>query len=88
MIEILRFTAEWCGPCKMMHPVFAQLSQDYAGQIIITTIDVDQQPEMVKQYNVKSIPTMLFLKNGIIADKQIGACPRSMMVEKIERLKR
>ncbi len=85
MIEILRFTAEWCGPCRMMDPIFNQLAKEYP-EVVITTIDVDNQPDIAKAYSVKSIPTIMFRKDGVMKDKQVGAVPKAVLENKLKAL--
>lgn len=85
MIEILRFTANWCGPCLLMNPIFSQLTREYPD-VTITTIDVDDQPDIAKAYSVKSIPTIMFRKNGVMMDKQVGACPKTVLENKLKAL--
>lgn len=85
MVKIVRYTAEWCGPCKMMNPVFDQLKQELNNEVEIESIDVDQNPQEAKMMGITSIPTIIFYKNGIAYDKQIGAAPKSIILSKIKR---
>lgn len=85
MIEIIRWTASWCGPCLLMNPVFDQIAEEYKGRIIITVIDVDSQQALAKQNNIRSIPTIIFNKNGVMYDKQVGAVPKNVIAEKINK---
>jgi len=82
---IIDFWAEWCGPCKMMTPVMEQLADENDG-VIVASLDVDSNPDIAKKFNVRSIPTILFFKNGVTVDKQVGAVPKSVLAEKLKRL--
>jgi len=85
MIEILRFTGEWCSPCRMMNPIFIQLAQEHP-EVTITTIDIDKEPDIAKAYSVKSIPTIMFRKDGVMRDKQVGAVPKAVLENKLKAL--
>ncbi len=76
------FWAEWCGPCRMIAPVLKDLAKEYKDRIKIAKINVDQEPELAMQYNVASIPTLLFFSKGQVVKQQIGAVPRQAL-EKI-----
>jgi thioredoxin 1 len=76
------FWAEWCGPCRMIAPVLKDLAKEYKDRIKIAKINVDQEPELAMQYNVASIPTILFFSKGQVVKQQIGAVPRQAL-EKI-----
>jgi thioredoxin 1 len=76
------FWAEWCGPCKMMAPVLKDLANQYKDKLKVAKIDVDQEPELATQFNIVSIPTLLFFDKGQVVKQQIGAVPRQAL-EKI-----
>jgi len=76
------FWAEWCGPCKMIAPVLRDLANVYKDKLKVAKIDVDQEPELASQYNIVSIPTLLFFNKGQLVKQQIGAVPRPAL-EKI-----
>jgi len=81
---IVDFWAEWCGPCKMVGPIVEQIAADFEGKAVIGKLNVDTNPETAGKYGIRSIPTILFLKNGEIVDKQVGAVPKEVLVKKLE----
>ena len=78
--------AVWCGPCRMIHPIIEELSEEYAGKALMTKLDVDTNRETAMKYGIRNIPTVLFIKNGEVVDKQVGAVPKSKFVEKLEAI--
>jgi len=83
---IVDFWAAWCGPCRMIAPVIEDLSEEYQGKIKVGKLDVDENQQTAIRYGVRSIPTVLFIKNGEVQDTIIGAVPKSVFVEKIQKL--
>ena len=83
---VIDFWATWCGPCQKMGPVIEQLAADYEGKAIVGKCDVDENEELAMQFSVRSIPTVVFLKDGEVRDVQIGACPKSVLEEKLNKL--
>jgi len=77
--------AAWCGPCHMVAPVIEEMSRDYAGKILFGKLNVDENQEVSRQYEIVSIPTLLVFKNGKLVDKIIGAMPRQVLEPKITR---
>jgi thioredoxin 1 len=80
---LVDFSAEWCGPCKMMGPVLENLAREYEGKAKITKIDVDVNPQTTSKYGVRSLPTLLIFKDGNVVDKIIGAVPKRVITEKL-----
>ena len=83
---LVDFFAEWCGPCRMVSPIIDELAQEYEGRVVIGKMDVDNNDEVVGQFGIRNIPTVLFLKNGEMVDKIVGATSKDKFVEKIEAL--
>jgi thioredoxin 1 len=83
---LVDFWAEWCGPCRMVAPIVSEISSEYEGKAVVGKLDVDSNPGVAQKYGIRNIPTILFFKNGEVADKQVGAVPKSMLVSKIDNL--
>lgn len=82
-VEVLDFYADWCGPCQMMKPVFAELQSEYQDKVKFDVINVDQDPVKSSQYNVLSIPTYIVLKDGQEVDRMIGYTPKPAFEAKL-----
>jgi len=83
---IVDFWAEWCGPCRMIGPVIEEMSKEYEGKAVIGKVNVDLNPGVSAQFGVRNIPTILFIQNGVIADKVVGAVPKAQLTAKLEAL--
>ncbi len=83
---LIDFWAEWCGPCRMIAPVINELADEYEGRAIIGKVNVDDNPNISAKYGVRNIPTMLFFKNGIVADKIVGVTPKTILENKLNAL--
>ena len=83
---IIDFWAEWCGPCRMIGPVIEEMHQEYEGRALICKVNVDHNMGVSAQFGVRSIPTILFIKNGEVVDKSVGAVPKAVLAEKLDAL--
>ena len=80
------FWAVWCGPCRMLSPTVDELAETYADKIDVVKCNVDDCQEIAMEYGIRSIPTLLFFKNGEVVDRSVGAVPRQEIVDIIEKL--
>lgn len=83
---VVDFWAEWCGPCRMVGPIIEEISHEYEGRALVAKCDVDSCPGVSAKYSIRNIPTVLFFKDGKIADKQVGAVPKNNFVVKLNAL--
>ncbi|MCB0631146.1 MAG: thioredoxin [Actinobacteria bacterium] len=83
-VTVVDFWAEWCGPCRMISPIIEELSKEYDGKALIGKVNVDDNPQISMRYGIRSIPTILILKNGEVVDKQIGTTSKQALANKIE----
>jgi thioredoxin 1 len=83
---IVDFWAVWCGPCKMIHPIMEEISEEYHGKVLTTKLDVDSNRATAMKYSIRNIPTVLFFKNGEVVDKQVGAVPKKKFTEKLDAI--
>ena len=82
---VLSFTAKWCGPCKQMKPVLETLAQEYAGRVEITYVDTDDDPITAQQYNVRSMPTFVVLRDGREVGRIVGSRPKAFVAGVLDR---
>jgi thioredoxin 1 len=83
---LVDFWAEWCGPCKMIAPVLEEIATEQAGRVKIAKVNVDKNPNLAAQYQVQSIPTLLYFAGGEVRDRSIGAVGKKAIVSKLEGL--
>lgn len=82
-VAVVDFWAEWCGPCRLIGPVIEDLAVEYDGKATIGKVNVDENPEISMKYGVRSIPTILFIKNGEVVDKHVGTATKATLEEKL-----
>lgn len=83
---IVDFWAPWCGPCRMVAPILDELSKEYDGQIVVAKVNTDENPQHAIQFGVQGIPTMLFVKDGQVVDRIVGAAPKPSIQQRIDAL--
>ena len=84
MITLMDFYADWCGPCKLMAPLFAELEKEYEGKVEFKKVDVETNGEIAQQYQVMSIPTFVIVKNDKEVDRRVGAMPKEVLKDWID----
>lgn len=82
-LAIVDFWAEWCGPCRIVAPIVEELATEYADRLKVGKLDVDANPETAMRFNVRSIPSILFFKDGELVDAVIGAMPKASLEKKV-----
>jgi thioredoxin 1 len=83
-LSIVDFWAAWCGPCRMVAPIIEQLAGEYSGRLKVAKLDVDSNQQVSMKYNIRSIPSILFFKDGQHVDTVVGAVPKAMLERKIQ----
>ena len=86
-LVVLDFTASWCVPCRMVGPIVDELHEKYLDDVVIGKVDVDSNSATSSKYGIRNVPTILFIKNGEIVDKSIGAVPKNRLEELILKYK-
>ena len=85
-VAVVDFWAPWCGPCRMLAPVIDELAKEYNGKASICKVNTDEEEELSAKYGIRSIPTILFMKDGNIVDQVVGATSRQEIKDKIDAL--
>jgi len=85
-LVLIDLWAPWCGPCKMVAPILEQLASRYAGRIKVVKVNVDENPRSAQTYDARSIPTLVFVRNGSVVERMIGAQPAPALASRIDAL--
>ena len=80
------FWAPWCGPCRLVGPIVEELAETYTGRLQVGKLNTDDNPAVASQFNIRSIPTILFFKNGQVVDHVVGAVPREKLQKKVDEI--
>jgi thioredoxin 1 len=81
---VVDFSAEWCGPCKMLSPILEELAGEYSGKTDIIKVDIDESQDLAQQYGIVSVPTLVFFKNGDEVDRVIGFQSKDVLMQKLD----
>ena len=85
-LVVIDFWAPWCGPCRTIAPIIDELAKAYEGKAIVGKLNVDENPEVCEEFGIRNIPSILFIKNNVLLDKQVGGSSKNVLASKIEEL--
>lgn len=85
-VVLVDFWAAWCPPCRLIKPILEQLAREYDGQVRVLTLDADDNPATASRFGIRSLPTVLFFRDGVLQDRLVGAVPRGAFEQKITAL--
>ena len=83
---VVDFWATWCGPCRAIAPIIEELANEYDGKIVVGKCDVEENDDLAMEFGIRNIPTILFIKDGVVVDKPVGASTKSKLQEKFDKL--
>ncbi len=85
-VSLVDFWAPWCGPCRMVAPVIEELAEDYDGKAKVCKVNTDEEQEIAVKFGIRSIPTVMFFKNGELVDQMVGAASKQAFADKLDAL--
>lgn len=85
LLTLVDFGAEWCGPCKKMHPIMAEIAAAYPDKVKVVEVDVEESPATAVKFGITGVPQLLFFKDGVVKETLVGFVTRSKIEEKIDR---
>jgi thioredoxin 1 len=85
-VIIVDFSAEWCGPCKLMSPVVELIASQFGNKVVVGKLDIDKDGATATRFDIRNLPTFLFFKEGKLMDKVVGAVPKSVLEQKVTAL--
>ena len=83
---LLDFWAEWCGPCRLIGPLVEEIATEQGDKALVAKVNVDENPQAAMKFGIRNIPTVLYIKNGEVADKQVGAAAKDVLEGKLTAL--
>jgi thioredoxin 1 len=84
-LTLVDFGAEWCGPCKKLHPIMNELAGEYGDKLKVVEVDVGMSPQVAMKFGVTSVPQLMFVNNGVVRETVVGLLPKSKIQDKIDR---
>lgn len=84
-LVLIDFSATWCSPCKQLSPIIDELHNEYSNRVVIGKVDIEENNDIVNKYSIKNVPTLLFIKNGKLLDRMVGAQTKSILIETINK---
>ena len=82
---LVDFTATWCGPCRQIAPLVEQIANEYDGKVKVTKLDIDESPGTAQKFGIRGVPTLYVFKGGEVVAQQVGAVPKTMITQLVER---